>query len=145
MRNGFGAYGMPAPHPRYYTQSVQQTIQLNATLNAEAQRDIDAKEPRINIWETDQLESSMSNMTLASDSSSQVDEKGRQVEKRSAEKRQSIAGPSKNGNSAASKPSKFAGLKKALAIKSPEEREADRLAKMRARGRELRNMILYEE
>jgi hypothetical protein len=136
---------MPAPHPRYYTQSVQQTIQLNATLNAEAQRDIDAKEPRINIWETDQLESSMSNMTLASDSSSQVDEKGRQVEKGSAEKRQSIAGPSKNGNSAASKPSKFAGLKKALAIKSPEEREADRLAKMRARGRELRNMILYEE
>ena len=152
MRNGFGAYGMPAPHPRYYTQSVQQAIQLNATLNAEAQRDIDAKEPRINIWEADQLESSMSNMTLANDSPSQadgkklpVDEKGRQVEKGSAEKRQSIAGPSKNDNSAASKPSKFAGLKKALAIKSPEEREADRLAKMRARGRELRNMILYEE
>jgi hypothetical protein len=46
--------------------SVQQTIQLNATLNAEAQAAINAKEPPFNIWRIDQLDSSMSNMTIAS-------------------------------------------------------------------------------
>jgi hypothetical protein len=145
MRSNWGAFGMPSPIPRYYTQNVQQTIQLNAALNAEAQRDIDAREPRFNIWQVDELESSMSNLNLASDSSSQLGDNKRPVEKGSSEKRQSIAGPSTNGKEEASKPSKFAGLKKALAIKSPEEKEADRVAKASSRGRELRNAILYEE
>ncbi|KAN0106717.1 hypothetical protein V8E51_009593 [Hyaloscypha variabilis] len=149
MRNGYGAYGIPSPNPRYYTQSVRQTIELNAALNAEAQRDIDSKEPRVNLWEAEKLESSISNMTLeddqVDDKKRPVDEKGYPVEKGSAGKRQSIAGPSSNGNSTASKPSKFAGLKKALAIKSTEEKESDRRAKAIARGGELRNSILYEE
>jgi hypothetical protein len=145
MRNNFGMFGMPPPSPRYYTQSVQQTIQLNASLNAEAQRDIDAKEPKFNIWAIDELESSMSNMNIANDSESQFDDKKYPAEKGSSERRQSVAGPSSNGNGTASKPSKFAGLKKALAIKSTEEREADKVAKRSARGRELRDTILFEE
>lgn len=77
-------------------------------------------------------------MTLDSTSSGQTDEKGRLVEKSSA------AGPiSSNGEG--SKPSKFAGLKKALAIKSPEEKAAIKTEKMSARARELRNAILEEE
>src|SRR5277367_3973623 len=84
-------FGTQAPSPRFYTMSVQQTIQLNAALNAEAQAAINAKEPRFNIWEIDQLDSSMSNMTIATASSGQVDDKKRLVEKGSTEKRQSIA------------------------------------------------------
>jgi len=144
MRNSWGMFGMPTPSPRFYTQSVRQTIALNASLNAEAQRAIDAKEPRFNIWEVDQLSSSMSNMNLASDSESQVDSKY-PAEKGSSGKRQSMAGPSTSGNGSTSKTSKFAGLKKALAIKSTEEKEADKLAKMSAKGRELREAILWEE
>ena len=84
---------MQTPNPRYYTMSVQQTIQLNAALNAEAQAAINVKEPPFNIWEIDQLDSSMSNITIATVSPSQVDDKKRPVEKWSNKKRQSIAGP----------------------------------------------------
>jgi hypothetical protein len=145
--NGSSYYGMQTPNPRYHAMSVQQTIQLNATLNAEAQAAIDAKEPSINIWEIDQLESSMSNMAIATAtaSSAQSGDTKQPVEKGSAENGQSIAGPPTNSNAGSAKPSKFAGLKKALAIKSPEERAAVRTGKMSARNRELRNAILEEE
>ena len=137
---------MPSPSPRWHAMSVQQTIQLNASLNAEAQRTIDAHEPRVNIWDVDQLESAMSNLNFSDASSSQlsqVDGKSRPVEKGSAaEKRQSIAGPS---NSKSEKPSKFAGLKKGLGIKSSEEKAADKREKMISQAKELRNAILYEE
>jgi hypothetical protein len=125
--------------------SVQQTIQLNAALNAEAQAAINAKEPSTNIWEIDELGFSMSNMTIATASSSYIDEKKQPAEKGSSEKRQSIAGPPTNGNADGAKPSKFAGLKKAFAIKSPEEKETERRQKMSTRARELRNAILEEE
>jgi len=138
-------YRIQTPNPRYYTMSVQQTIQLNAALNAEAQAAINAKEPPFNIWKIDQLDSSMSNMTIATTSSGQVDDKKRPVEKGSTEKRQSIAGPFTNSNTEGAKPSKFAGLKKAFSIKSSEEKAAARTEKMSARGRELRNTILEEE
>jgi hypothetical protein len=136
---------MQAPNPRSYTMSVQQAIQLNAALNTEAQAAINAKEPQFNIWEIDQLDSSMSNMAIASASSGQVDDKKRSVEKGSAAKRQSIAGPLTNSNAEGAKPSKFAGLKKAVSIKSSEEKAAVRAEKMSTRGRDFRNAILEEE
>jgi hypothetical protein len=138
-------YGMQTPTPRYHAMSIQQTIRLNATLNAEAQAAINAKEPRFNIWEIEQLASSMSNMAIANASSGQLDGKKQPVEKGSSEKRQSIAGPLASGSGETAKSSKFAGLKKALAIKSPEEKAAIRTEKMSAEGRTLRNEILAEE
>jgi hypothetical protein len=131
--------------PYYYTRSVQQTIQLNATLNAEAQAAIDAKELPFNIWEIDQLDVSMSNLTIATASPGAVDDKKRPVEKGSTEKRQSIAGPLTNSNAEGAKPSRLAGLKKAFSIKSSEEKAAARAKSMSARARELRNAILEEE
>lgn len=126
--------------------SVQQTIQLNAQLNAEAQSAINAKEPRINIWEVDQLAASMSNLNMASNSNSgkdsekssmYVDEKGQIV----APVAPAISGSNnKNG-----KTSRFSGLKKALAIKSPEEKAMVKTEKMSGRAQELRNQILEEE
>lgn len=131
---------MATPSPRYHAMSVQQTIRLNASLNNEAQAAIDAKEPGFNIWKIDQLESAMSNMTIENGSSSQADDKKYPFEKGSSEKRQSVAGIIQ-GSKKESKPSKFAGLKKALAIKSPEEKEEKKYQK----GRELRDAILKEE
>jgi hypothetical protein len=136
---------MQRPNAQYYSLSVQQTIQLNAALNAQAQSAINAKEPTFNIWEIDQITSSMSNMTVAASSSGQVDDQKRPVEKPSAEKRQSMASPPPNSHTTGVKPSRFAGLKKALAIKSPEEKAAARTEKMSARSRELRNAIIQEE
>lgn len=143
---------MRSPQPQYHALSVQQTIRLNADLNAEAQASINAKEPSHNIWNVDELGSSMSNMNISTASSSQVDEKGRQVnekgrpvEKGSSEKRQSIAGSSNNGDAVASKPSRFAGFKKALAIKTSEEKAASNREKTIARSQGLRSSILAEE
>jgi hypothetical protein len=147
-------YGMQRPSPRFHAMSVQQTIQLNAALNAEAQASIDSKEPRINIWQIDELESSMSNMAIAPPPSAQVGDEKRpvQVEDQiqpvqtaSKEKRKSIVGFLKSNNTENSKPSKITGLKKAFAIKSSEERAAARTGKLVTSGKELRNAILQEE
>lgn len=126
------------PKPRYHAMNVQQTIQLNAQLNAEAQRSIDAQEPKINIWEIDQLTANMANMSV----SSSVNDSKYPTEKGSNEKRQSVAG-SINGES--SKPSRFAGLKKALAMKTPEEKAAGKFEKASRSAKDLRNAILFEE
>jgi hypothetical protein len=136
---------MPTLSPRYHALSVQQTIQLNAQLNQEAQAAINAKEPRFNIWEVDSLASSMSNLNVSSSSSSQVDVKNNPYEKGAADKRQSIAGIPTNGNGESSKPSKLAGFKKAFGVKSSEEKAAERIQSMSSRGRELRDAILNEE
>lgn len=38
------------PVPKYHTQAIQQMIKLNAELNLEAQRNIEAREPKGSIW-----------------------------------------------------------------------------------------------
>ena len=136
---------MQSPRPQYHATSVQQTIRLNAALNAEAQSAINAKEPSFDIWHIDELDSSMSKLNISDTSSSQVDEKGRPLEKGSSEKRQSVSGFLEKGNAAAAKSSRFAGFKKALAMKTPEEKAASNREKMSARSRELRDAILAEE
>jgi len=129
-----------APNPKYHARSIHQTIQLNAALNAAAQNAIDAKEPTFDIWEVDQLESSMLRMSIATGSSGQVGE-----EKGSAEKRQSIASSFLNSNAEDGKSSRFANMKKALFIKSPQEKAAQKMQGMVAGSRELRTAILEEE
>jgi len=141
-----GWNGIKTPDPHYHAKSVHQTIQLNASLNAEAQNAINAKEPRYNIWEANHLDSSMSRMSISTaPSSSQVDDTKLPVEKPSAEKRQSIAGPSKTGNTKDVKQSKLTGLRKALSIRTSEERAEIKREKTLAHGQQLRNAILYEE
>lgn len=142
--NSWGStWGVQRPHPRYYTLSVQQTIQLNATLNTQAQSAINAQEPRYNIWEVDEVAASLSNMAITSGESVNGDQETNKGQP--SEKRQSIAAPPAQNSPVSSKPSRFAGLKKALAIKSPEEKEASRMEKLSAQARQLRNAILQEE
>lgn len=84
----------------------------------------------------------MSNLTI--DTGPSTNEK-RPVEKDTSSKRQSIAPSISSSNGESSKPARFLSLKKALFIKSPEEKAAAKSEKLSARGRELRNAILEEE
>ncbi|KAJ5175677.1 uncharacterized protein N7482_001554 [Penicillium canariense] len=110
-------YGVQRPDPHYHAKSIHQTIDLNNSLNAKAQAAVDAMEPSFKIWEVDQLQSSMSNIGI---------------------------GPSTDGDHPSGK-SKRASLKKALSIKSSEEKIASRTSKIFSEARELRDAILKEE
>lgn len=49
-----GIWAGMRPIPRYHTQAIQQTIQLNNSLNHRAQIEIDAREPSRSIWEDEE-------------------------------------------------------------------------------------------
>ena len=158
------AWGPQRPNPGYHAISVQQTIQLNNKLNAEAQRNIDAKEPNVDIWVADEeLSGSLSNLNIGRGSSdgekqtgkSQASERRQNLATSSEngktdrypnEKRQSIAdSPSDSGKSKVAKPSKFAGLRKSIGLKTTEEKAVIKTQKTITRSRELRDTILAEE
>jgi hypothetical protein len=91
----------------------------------------------------------MSNLTIA-DAPAEKSDKKYPSDKKSGEKRQSIAAPPRKDSTAGSstapvKTSKFAGLKKAFAGKTPEEKAASKMAKQASYARDLRNTILWEE
>ncbi|KAK9257558.1 hypothetical protein V1519DRAFT_457131, partial [Lipomyces tetrasporus] len=135
------AWGPQRPNPDSHASSIHQTIQLNNTLNREAQGKIDAKEPKINIWDDSKLNVAMSNMTIAA-----AGDQKRPAETASDEKRQSISVPLRNNNAETStKSSKLASFRKSLGIKSSEEKAVAKTTKEIAHARELRNAILEEE
>jgi hypothetical protein len=138
-------YGVPKPSPRYHAIAVEQTLKLNASLNKEAEAAINAKEPPFNIWEIDQLDDSMSSITLGTATSSQTDDDKRPVEKGVPMKRQSTINSLANSSVEDAKPSKLGGFKKALFIKSSKEKAALKTGKISAQGQELRSAILEEE
>lgn len=115
--SGSSYYGMQRPDPNYHAKFVIQTIKLNNSLNAKAQAAIYAKEPSFNIWEIEQLQASMSNIGI---------------------------GPSKSREQIAEK-SKRSTLKKALSIRSSEEKVAIKTSKIFSEARELRDSIVNEE
>lgn len=136
---------LQSPKPGYHAKSIHQTIALNNSLNAEAQANIDAREPKLNIWEDDTLDAAMSklNITLAN-------EKKRPIkapdEKSSDETRHRAA--SSSGNEHAEKPAKASRLssfRKSMGIKSSDERAVAKTEKIVDQGHELRNAILAEE
>ncbi|OJJ43589.1 hypothetical protein ASPZODRAFT_19311 [Penicilliopsis zonata CBS 506.65] len=113
-----GMFG-PRISPQMYATSIHSTISLNARLNAEAQNAVNSREPKHSIWDGGAaLESAMAELTLA-------------------QERQKRSG--------SGKPSKLAGLKRALSIRTPEEKELQRLANEKTHAAELRTAILREE
>lgn len=141
--------GVARPIARYYSLSIHQTISLNAQLNGEAQSAINAREPRMNIWDLENPDISRS--IVAREASSTSKENGDEgLADNKSEKRgeQSSASAMANGNgqaSSSSKPSRFNTLKKAFSIKSPEEKAAIKLEKALAQCRQLRDEIVQEE
>ncbi|KFZ14136.1 hypothetical protein V501_03394 [Pseudogymnoascus sp. VKM F-4519 (FW-2642)] len=133
------------PNPDSHAMSIHQTIQMNNSLNRQAQADIDAKEPRINIWDDmDGVNTTMSNMSIEAAGSNAPDRKVLPY-KASDEKRQSVVTPPKNDTAEASTKSSKFSFRKAIGIKSSEERAVAKTEKRIRKGRELRNSILAEE
>jgi hypothetical protein len=151
--------GQQRPQPGYHAQSIHQTIALNNSLNAEAQASIDAREPKVNIWDDGTLNAAMSQLSIAA-----ANDKKRPIkafakkfpnekqpikgsdEEYSDETRQSGASSSANGNAEKpAKPSRLSSFRKSIGIKSSEERAVAKTEKMVDTGRELRNAILAEE
>ena len=119
-------WGTRTPDASCYSISVEQTIALNASLNNEAQRAVNCKEPVFNIWDVDRQENGAS--------SSKVDEKPKQQETEEV-----------NGAPAPRKTSKFASFKKALTPKTPEEKATAKRQAAMVHGESLRSAILLEE
>lgn len=118
---------------------MQQTIELNAHLNAKAQTKVDALEPTVNIWNDEQMTEPQT-VTSA-------------LHKDAQDNKPSGTGSSVNapspvtvtGTSQSSKAPWYGSIKKALSIKSSEERAMEKQIKMRAHRMELRNSIVEEE
>lgn len=140
-----GLWTPPRPKPDLYTAYVQQTIQLNAVLNAKAQSDIDAKEPEVSIWQVDNLAKAAGALSLEKSSGrAELPEASQASDEKSVEKRPE-ENPPTAASSLASSDRRQSWFKKMISRKSPEEKEAQRLAKLSARCGTLRHAILQEE
>ncbi|KAF3385076.1 hypothetical protein F1880_001860 [Penicillium rolfsii] len=115
--SGSAFNGVQRPDPQYHAKFLQQMTTMNESLNTKARLAVDAIEPSFNIWEVDQLQSSMSNLGI---------------------------GPSINRVPTGGK-SKRASWKKALSIKSSEEIVASKTSKIFCEARALVDSILKEE
>jgi hypothetical protein len=165
--------GQQRPQPGYHAQSIHQTIALNNSLNAEAQASVDAREPRVNIWDDGALDAAMSQLNIAAAnnkkrpikaSDKKLPEKKQPINasdqklpdkkqpikesdgKYLDETRQSVASSFANGKEEKpAKSSRLSSVRKSIGIKSSEEKAVEKTEKMIDKGREIRNAILAEE
>jgi hypothetical protein len=112
--------GMAKPDPIYHLQFLEETRAMNSTLNAAAEEAIQTLEPGFNIWDLEQLESLVSNMSIHRRTSLGIDGEVDKTSKRS-------------------------GFRKAFLMKSSDERTAIKMKKKFAGPSELRDEILAEE
>lgn len=141
-------FGMARPVPSWHARNIHQTIDLNNSLNREAQQAVDKKEPTHSIWEDDPLESAMSSMQLGDKKKTAVNgsanyDRSATDDKAVLEKRQSLA-PS-SAASERPKGSKLSSFRKSLGIKSTEERAIGKAHKAVGKGETLRQQIEEEE
>ena len=129
-------WGPKLPSSRYHSIWITQTIALNKKLNEEAQAAIDAKEPKVNIWQDDTMETSMSRMSMSQNGSQ--GKGGYEI----PVSQNSISG---TGNLDRAKSSKLSGFRKSLGFKSGEERRVAKADKAVGKGKGLKDQILSEE
>ena len=116
----FPLTGMAKPDPFYHLEFLEQTQAQDLALNTIAEEAVEALEPAFNIWDLEQLESLVSNM--------------------STNRRSSLT----NSTDIERAP-KRTGFKKAFSMKSSDERTATKMRKKFAGSTELRDEILAEE
>ncbi|RMZ85819.1 hypothetical protein DV737_g523, partial [Chaetothyriales sp. CBS 132003] len=142
------------PQPQYHAQSIHQTINLNNSLNAEALRNIDLHEPKYNIWDASALEAQLSALTMAGSTdtdSPEFDVARRAGDRKNSAKRVSEAPhveSSSCNKSSEKRPhsvSKLSYFRKAIGIKTSEERILHRAEKRIHEAGELRRAVLEEE
>lgn len=141
---GAGNFGSQRPRPSSHATSIHQTIDLNNKLNQQAQANIDAMEPKVNIWDEDGIANA-----LASTSLNEKPSEKRSSEKGAYEKGAPVNGDSEastsNGKSEKRKSSMFSRLGSSIGIKSTEERAASKIHKAVSQGLDLKQAILAEE
>jgi hypothetical protein len=143
--NRFVGWSLARPVPSWHARSIHQTIDLNNSLNREAQANIDAREPKYNIWDDDPLELTMSNLAVTDKRpANDVTTKPSQSEKRSDEKRNSLADSTPNSLDRP-RPSKLSSFRKSIGLKSSEEKAISKSNKAVKEGQGLRAAILAEE
>jgi len=122
------------PSAKYHAIWIGQTISLNNSLNRDAQAAIDAKEPKVDIWNDTPLDPAMSRMSLNEET-----DRAKSSPARAGSRSSSFASSTAESTS---KPSKF---RKFIGMKSSEERQISKVAKAVDKSRGLRDNILSEE
>jgi hypothetical protein len=137
---GAGAWSRQHPRPDFHVKFIHQTIQLNNQLNREAQAKIDAMEPRQSIWD-DKTASSSSVAPEKGRLSNEVDAKNYPVEKPPVyESASNTDGPPRRSST-----SRFSSFRKAVGIKSSDERATAKSEKATNQGNVMRSNIIAEE
>jgi hypothetical protein len=138
---GTGAWARQYPQPSSHVKFIHQTIQLNNSLNREAQAKIDAMEPKQSIWDDKTSSSSLVATEKGGNSSGEGDSKHYPVEKPPQyESTSSIDGPPRRSST-----SRFSSFRKAVGIKSSDERATAKSEKAISQAIEMRHSILAEE
>ncbi|OAA57119.1 von Willebrand factor, type A [Niveomyces insectorum RCEF 264] len=127
VRSPFGygfqaSWGPPRPLPRAHMNYIQDTIALSNQLNREAQVMVDAREPKQSIW-TDETPKPP---TATPD----LDTKAKPADAKSDAKRRSVLRPVAEAKTKQTSAS-FSGFKKALGIKSTEEKATEKASSLR--------------
>ena len=139
------AWVMQRPQPHYHAQSIHQTIALNNKLNLEAQANVDAREPKLSIWDEGALDATMSRLSIAARNDNKHTMTKLEKEPLDAA-RGNVASLSTNvGAQRPIKSSRLSSFRKSIGLSNSGERAAARTEKMADTGRELRNAILAEE
>ncbi|CAG8939872.1 unnamed protein product [Penicillium salamii] len=112
--------GIAKPDPQFHLRFVQQTIALDLSLNEKAEAAVQSAEPSVNIWELEQLESLVSDMSHTRRQSQTGELSGERSIKRST-------------------------FRKAFSLKSSDERTALKIKKRLSGSFKLRSEIIEEE
>ncbi|KAK5706594.1 hypothetical protein LTR97_001584 [Elasticomyces elasticus] len=132
--------GVSRPVPSYHAQSIHQSIQLNNSLNQEAQAKINDKEPKLDIWDEKALDTTMANLTI---NGKKVNGEKAPMSRPDEKRREST--PAINAALEKPKASRLSSFRKSIGIKSSDERAVAKVEKAADKGNMLRDEILAEE
>ncbi|KAK6426173.1 hypothetical protein LTR81_001425 [Elasticomyces elasticus] len=132
--------GVSRPMPSYHAQAIHQSIQLNNSLNQEAQAKINDREPKLDIWDEKALDTAMANLTV---NGKKVNGEKAPMSRPDEKRRDST--PAVNAALEQPKASRLSSFRKSIGIKSSDERAIAKVEKAADKGNMLRDEILAEE
>ncbi|KAK3655701.1 hypothetical protein LTR56_003350 [Elasticomyces elasticus] len=132
--------GVSRPVPCYHAQAIHQSIQLNNSLNQEAQAKINDREPKLDIWDKKALDTAMANLTV---NGKKVNGEKAPMSRPDEKRRDST--PAVNAALEKPKASRLSSFRKSIGIKSSDERAVAKVEKAADKGNMLRDEILAEE
>ncbi|KAK5681046.1 hypothetical protein LTS10_006806 [Elasticomyces elasticus] len=132
--------GVSRPVPSYHAQAIHQSIQLNNSLNQEAQAKINDREPKLDIWDEKALDTAMANLTI---NGKKVNGEKAPMSRPDEKRRDST--PAVNAALEKPKAPRLSSFRRSIGIKSSDERAVAKVEKAADKGNMLRDEILAEE